>query len=163
VDVQYRVDGATSWNSITDTFDSSPSQEIDLTSDNSVSGKWIELRLILRTTDNTATPQVLATDTESLLRQSVKHQYPITFRLEDNGVDKRGTPTGQTVAAQLAQLDAWVNAKLPLSMDCVLAPYDNKVVFPEPVPLKIIKWLELDGGRMAAICQMTLIDIASAE
>lgn len=162
---QYRVEGGSSfWGEDADwedigTFDLSPSEEIDLSSDNDVTGKWIQFRLILETRDNTETPEVLAMVIEALMREMNKFAYRINFRLADRDNDLTGEPDLQTMSTKLTQLDGWVNSAAPVTMNSISDVFDSKTVFPEPVPLRPVRVVMLEDGREVHVCQMTLIEI----
>lgn len=162
VDAQYKVDGDTTWTDISDTFDTSPLQEVSIASTNDVTGKWLQYRLILRTQDNTVTPEILASVVETLLRVPVKYAYTITFRLADNDNDLVGEPEHLTAQSKITQLDAWIAAALPITLNSNSITYDAKVVLPEPTPVKLTKITEKDAeadGRAVYVGQCTLVEI----
>jgi|GEM_PF-2110128 len=160
IEADYKTDTSTSWIEIPDVFDTSPYQEIDLSLDNSVTGRWIQFRLRLYTTDQTKTPVVIATILKCVVIFDVKYTYSLVFRLADNDIDLLGSVDAVTAKAKRDTLDGWVASPLPITMNSISAFEDGKVVKPSSVPLRRLKILkDKQTGKETWICQMTFLEI----
>uniref|UniRef100_A0A6M3JBH7 Uncharacterized protein n=1 Tax=viral metagenome TaxID=1070528 RepID=A0A6M3JBH7_9ZZZZ len=154
----YRTSGST-WTEISDVFDTSPLQEIDIVTDYSVSGRWIELRFRIETSDNQVTPVLMGIVIEGLTRIPVKFAYTLTFRAADRDHDLQGEFDPVTGYAKVDQMDTWVASPLPLLLNSWSNYEDGMYVFPEPSPVRFIKKFKDEDGREARVCQTTLIGI----
>lgn len=160
IEVDYKTDTSTSWTEIPDVFDTSPYQEIDLSTDNSVTGRWIQFRLRLYTTDQTTTPVLIATILKCVVVFDVKYTYSLVFRLVDNDINLLGEVESTTAKAKRDYLDAWVASALPITMNSISDFEDGKLVKPSSVPLRRLRILkDKQTGKETWICQMTFLEI----
>jgi hypothetical protein len=83
-ELDYRLNQDDDWTMFTDTFTTSPTQEINLTEQYGLAGKRLQLRLRGYTTDATKTPVFLAMIIGAVIRVDVKHMWgPFNVRLMD--------------------------------------------------------------------------------
>lgn len=137
-EVDYRLDGETTWTTLDDVVDESPVQEIDLTSIFGLSGKRLQFRLRIQTNDNTKTPIIRVVLIEALTRVANKFAYSIPFVFEDNGRDLLGQPDDTTDAQdKIELLNEWATETMVL-MRSVDPALDNRLVFILPVPSRAI-------------------------
>jgi hypothetical protein len=155
---QYRADESTTWISLPTAFDTSPGQEKDMTADYSLTGKQLQMRLILRTSDTTKSPTVLASVLNAFVIDPVKFTFTMNFRAADRDVDLNGDFDPIGAKAKIDQLNAWIADGKPLTMNSCSDLYDNKILFPLRQPVKPLEVVEEEGGREVHICQMTLLE-----
>jgi hypothetical protein len=155
---QYRADENTAWISLPTAFDTSPGQEKDMTADYSLTGKQLQMRLILRTSDTTKTPTLLASVLNAFVIDPVKFTFTMNFRAADRDVDLNSDfdPVGAKV--KIDQLNAWIADGKPLTMNSCSDLYDNKILFPLRQPVKPLEVVEEEGGREVHICQIMLLE-----
>jgi len=160
VEADYKTDTVTTWTEISDTFDTSPYQEISLATANNVSGRWIQFRLRFYTTDNTKTPVLIATILKALSIFEVKYTYTLTFRLSDNDINLLGEQEADSALTKRNYLDAWVASALPITMNSISSFEDSKLVKPSSVPVRRLRILkDKQTGKETWICQMTFLEI----
>ena len=134
VELDYQLDEDTAWSRASDTFDTSPIQEVNLLSSLSETGKRMRYRIRLLTTDNSKTPKIKSVVVETVSRIPVKFAYSLPYRLKDNDHDLLGADESRTAAAKQAIMDAWASNLTPLSMQCRHALFDGKTVFADSIP-----------------------------
>ena len=157
--VDYRTDGSINWTEISDYFNTSPNEELDISSSYNVSGKWIELRFRVRTYSNSVTPIIYAAVIEGIEIDPVKYLYPLVFAVEDNQRDLLGDPDDYiTAQAKINQLDTWVGEATPLQLNTITALENAQYVFPQPVPVRTIAKFH-EEEREVRICQLDLVGI----
>jgi hypothetical protein len=159
VEVQYRTDtyddnpkslGAKPWKSLPTLFTTSPSQKVNIATENNISGKWIQFRLILRTNNNTKSPEILSLVLDSILQEDVNWAYDLMFRLKDNDLDLNGEYDGIEASAKIAALDGWTMDCLPVTMESRFENFDGKTV--KPQPLSFSHWKqEVEGEKHETI------------
>lgn len=157
--VDYRTDQNNAWVEVADIFDESPFQEVEFSSGNDVSGRWIQLRVRLYTLDASYTPSLEALVLESVMRVPIKHVYPLQFRLGERDLDLTGELDPVSGIAKLAQLDAWINSILPLTLNSISPLSDGKLVYPEPGGVQLVDRVQDDQGREVWIARMNLISL----
>ena len=155
---QYRADESTTWISLPTAFDTSPGQEKDMTTDYSLTGKQLQMRLILRTSDTTKSPTILASVLNAFVIDPVKFTFTMNFRAADRDVDLNGDFDPVGAKAKVDQLNAWIADGKPLTMNSCSDLYDSKILFPLRQPVKPLEVVEEEGGREVHICQMTLLE-----
>jgi len=154
--VDYRVDGATAWTRLA-VYSTSPQSESDFTSDDSLTGKYIELRIRLNTTDNTKTPVLLGTIIDTLEVNEVHDMYTLTFRLKDYDTNLQGVTDTSTAAEKWAILKAMVAAGKPVLMNTASDMDNNVRVFPQPAGLRRLGVSTQPGISQYHLCQMSLV------
>lgn len=168
VKVEYQVDDdpdnlpfAQSWTAISGTFDTSPSEEIDLSSTHDVTGKRIRFRIRLMTLDNSKTPRVVAALLKMVAVQEVKYQFPILFVVKDLDTDLFGASkdSEENMLAEVgAILQGWVNSATALLMRSRFYEMDNRYV-----KLDQLNWQPLMDSASenyeAGLYQAVLIDL----
>lgn len=134
VSVSYRLDDETDWTSISETFTDTPFDE-KVIGTRGVSGRRIQLRFTLGTSDARRTPVLRASILESVTIAPTKHAYSLSVFLRDIKRDLHGAidDDAQTV---IAKLDEWSNSATPLQMRCVHPLFDSKDVFLMPSTLR---------------------------
>ena len=144
VQVDYRMDSDTSWTSVTGTFDSFPSEEIDLSTSTppSSTGRRIQFRIRLYTKSNTNTPKIRATVIEGIGFIPVKYQYSFAAQLRESDMDidldGEEETTWTTVESKTVKLLEWANNGTALTWRCNFSPYDNKTVYIDPPSMQPI-------------------------
>ena len=173
VEIEYQTNTDTdssTWNPVDDTdkpFSSSPSEELDFSTDTppDVQARRLRYRLRLQTNDNDSTPVVNATVLEAVARVSVKYQYGITFRAMDESIDLEGDDDDYTTAETLmAKLDSWATSATPLTARFIFSPFDSvagsvtgRTVFIEPASLQPL-YVIADDQLETHLGQATLIE-----
>jgi hypothetical protein len=144
VQVEYQEEtGSVSggWTALVSAFNTSPFQEVLLSSSYNITSRRIRFRIRLFTTSYLTTPVVKASVVEALIRLPVKYSYTMTIRLEDYPQYMGGNPDMMTnVEDIMTRLDAWADAPTALTMRTVYSPYDNKRVVIEPISTRPLKW-----------------------
>lgn len=132
-ELDYRVNDETEWTTLGDVFNTSPTQEIDFTSQYGIAGKRLQVRLRGYTADASKTPIFLAIIISAVLRTDVKNMYgPFTFLLtDDERVGVRELDMPYTAAEKLKILEDWADASNDsmLSMSSVSSLCHGKMVF----------------------------------
>ncbi len=159
VQVDYRTDVETAWTRVSSAFTTSPYQEQDLSSAMDVSGRWIELRIVLQTEDNTITPEVFAWVLKAIEREEGKYANTYTFRVKDWDRDLQGNPIDETVSSFIGKMETMINGPLPLLINSISDLDDSKYVVAQPASLKRLRIVPEEGGRELHICQLTLLEI----
>lgn len=161
VKADYRIAGTTTWTEITDTFDTSPYQEVALEEENNVTTRWFEIRLRLFTGNQAYTPLIYGTVLQVMMFSQIKFVYNLVFRLADEDNDLNGDRDAVGYKAKFDQLNTWARGALPIMFNSNSTLDDGTYVFPGPTPLRrkaIIK--DPDTQREINICQMTLIEVS---
>ncbi len=159
VQVDYRTDVATVWTRVSSAFTASPYQEQDLSSAMDISGRWIELRVVLQTEDNTVTPEVFAWVLKAIEREEGKYANTYTFRVKDRDRDLQGNPIDETVSSFIGKLETMINDPLPLLINSISDLDDSKYAVAQPASLKRLRVIPEEDGRELHICQLTLLEI----
>lgn len=129
IEWDYKLDEATTWTPIATPFTSGPVQKISLNK----TGKLLYLRFRPQTNDNTETPRITSINVATTEQPDVHYTYSLNFVYQDNGRDLLSNVENYTRAETLiAQLDAWMTAKTPLTMHSISETYDNKIVTLDP-------------------------------
>ena len=159
VQVDYRTDVNTAWTRVVGAYDSSPYEEQNLSSAYDVSGRWIELRTVLQTNNNTITPEIFAWVLKAIEREEGKYANTYTFRVKDWDRDIMGNPLDYTVSSFMSSLETMINSPLPLLMNSISELDDNQYVVAQPASLKRLRVIPEEDGREVHICQLTLLEI----
>lgn len=157
--VDYRTDVNASWTRIATAFTTSPYQEQDLSSSQNVSGRWIELRIVLQTEDNTVTPEVLAWVLKVIEREEPKYADTYTFRVKDWDRDLMGDPQDYSVSSYMNALETMISDPLPVLINSISDLDDNRYAVAQPASLKRLDVIPEEDGRELHICQLTLLEI----
>ena len=131
IKVEYKTDTDTSWTTA-GYINTSPIDELDLSSSYNVTGYRIKFRFTLHTADSDITPRIVAAVVKGVIRVEVKKGWAVTVLVTPN---KDLTGNSEVQSGILAQLDEWANSDLtaaPLLMRHNLSYYDNHRVFIEP-------------------------------
>jgi hypothetical protein len=157
--VDYRTDEDTAWTRIANEFDTAPYQEEDLASTQDVTGRWIELRIVLRTFDNRFTPELLAWVIKAIEREEGKYANTYTFRVKDWDRDLQGDPQDYDVDTFMTDLESMVNDPVPMYVNSISDLDDSQYVVSQPTSLRRIRVIPEEDGRELHICQITLLEI----
>ena len=131
IKVEYKTDTDTSWTTA-GYINTSPIDELDLSSSYNVTGYRIKFRFTLHTADSDITPRIVAAVVKGVIRVEVKKGWAVTVLVTPN---KDLAGNSEVQSGILAQLDEWANSDLtaaPLLMRHNLSYYDNHRVFIEP-------------------------------
>jgi hypothetical protein len=154
------LENCTHWHAAEEVFNTSPFQEVLLSSDYDVVARRIRFRFKLHTNDNTKTPVIKAIVIEALLRFPVKYSYTFNFRLEDTPEYYAGHKDITMRAEDIsAILDEWGDAPTVLTMRCNFSPFDNKKVVIEPTSLKPIELTTSNMLYEKHVGQITLLEV----
>jgi hypothetical protein len=156
--VDYRTDESIAWTRISNPFTSSPYQEEDFISTMDVEGRYVELRLVLQTDDNTITPQLLAFLIKSIQLGDAKYKVTYNFRVKDNDKDLQGDPIDMDVSTFVSQLESWVGTPTPMYVNSNSDLEDSKWMVAQPASLRRLDVIEEDDGKELHICQLTLLE-----
>jgi len=159
VQVDYRTDVTTAWTRVSSAFTTSPYQEEDLSSAMNISGRWIELRVVLQTEDNTITPEVFAWVLKAIEREEGKYANTYTFRVKDWDRDLQGNPIDETVSSFISKLETMINGPIPILINSISDLDDSKYVVAQPASLKRLRVIPEEDGRELHICQLSLLEI----
>jgi hypothetical protein len=154
--VEYKVDTDNSWTKIdyaTDNswtkigvVETSPIQELDLSTSYDVTGYRIKFRFTLHTSDSSETPRLLAYVVKGVVRVDVKKGWNVTV-ISENERDLNGIRDSQDNI--ISQLDTWANSDdtaAPLLLRHNISYYDNKYVFIDPASISL-QQVELNTAR----------------
>jgi hypothetical protein len=138
IEWDYKKNDDTAWTPVSTGFTTPPVQEISL----NISARRLKLRFRLQTNDNTETPKIRHMLVTATTRPETRYTYTMNTSFEDGPIDLQGQEnTTLTAAAQITQLDAWMEANTVLTVSSVFSPLHNKSVLLEPIvfsPLSII-------------------------
>lgn len=157
--VDYRTDEDTTWTRISNVYDTAPYQEEDLSANHDVSGRWIELRIVLRTYDDSVTPELLAWVIKAIEREEGKYANTYTFRVKDRDRDLQGDPQDYRVDDFMGDLETMINDPLPVLVNSVSDLDDSRYVVAQPTSLRRIRVIPEEDGNELHICQITLLEI----
>lgn len=157
--VDYRTDEQTSWTRITTPYTTSPYQENDLVSTYNVEGRYIELRIVLQTEDNTVTPEVLAYVIKSVMREESKYASTYSFRVKDWDRDLQGDPIDETISTIMSKLNTMISTPAPIYVNSISDLEDGKWMVPQPASLRRLEVIEDEDGRELHICQVTMLEM----
>jgi hypothetical protein len=136
IEMDYMLDGNTTWTAISGNINTEPSEELDLSSATppSSAGKRVKYRLRIMTNDRNQPVKTRAVVTKSVARIPIKYTYSWTFRAYDEAIDIEGEDDSVYTAVEtmMTQLDTWANAGTALTMRCLYSPFDNKTVQVDP-------------------------------
>lgn len=167
LEIDYRLDDNTDWITYDNELYDEPQATIDFgqVPTYGLGAKRIQMRVRFYTTDNTATPILLAVILETVIRIGVKHMYPLVFRLMD---DEPCLSAGEhddykDAMDKLKVLDDMADAtdNTMVMMRSVSPLYDGKMVFLNPIDveqIKIKKDPNNDKGANVYVCTTTVQD-----
>lgn len=157
---QTEADGENTWHDA-GTIDAN-GEELLFTSDYSLSGKRLRMKIEFVSTDDTQHMQIDAVLVQEVERLPVKWQYPITFILNEDALDLVGRPTKMSVEDMSDQLVAWMNVEstpLPLTVSSNLTELHNKVVFLDQLSIDMLEQ-EMNPRRKAKyLCSANLLEV----
>jgi hypothetical protein len=166
VSLAFRVDDDDdSWNTA-GTFTISPSQEINLSATNNVSGKRIKFKLTLNTSDEYKSPRIIALVIKAIVRMPVKQSWLLTFISNPKvGLDKK--PLGDDQGDLLSQLETWADSEdhaTPLTMNANHSFYNGKTVFIDPASIQLLSSKPTRNAQSKEreynqVCKMTVYEI----
>jgi hypothetical protein len=158
VTVEYRTDDDSAWVSA-GTIDTSPSQKLAL-GNYDVTGRRLQYRLTLNTTDATKTPRVLRVLIEGVQRIPPARVWSFNFYVSDEWVNLQGGDLTETAKTFTDQLRTWADSRYtpaPLVMHSNFSIWDNIHVFIEPARLQAVEPTQTEPGRsIRLVGQMTL-------
>lgn len=162
IQADYRVNDEANWYSMTDylteTFDTSPIQEIKLSPLNSVKGAWFQYRLRIMTNTNLITPRLLASVIEAIARIPTKNAYQMVFRLADGDHDLNGEPDMTSALTKKGYLDSMAQQANPIQMWTNMGFWEHKWVLLENIPVQVLAIIQ-EENRDVYVCQATVIEI----
>ena len=162
IGVDYQTETGTlvsGWTAISDDFDTSPYQEVLISSSYNVTGRRIRFRYRLYTDDNTKTPVIRATVLDTLMRFPVKYMYSMNIRLEDYPASHVGRKDYLTTVEDItSQLETWSDAPTILTFRCVFSPYDNKRVVLEPLSMNPTE-VDTETQNEKHLANLTLLEV----
>ena len=134
IEADYLVDDeGAEWTPLPNTFTQSPSQEINLVErgKQSVTGKFLMLRLRFISTDKTKTPELNAYVLNIVSRIPTKFGYVATVRLDARPRDLNGEPDAyhENGLDKIADLDELADSLQVLEMSSTLKLFHGKRVF----------------------------------
>lgn len=151
----YQTDTATdddAWTALSDVYDTSPIQEIDLSATHNVTGKRIRFKLVFATNQSTVSPRLKALTLNAVCRVPQKNTYSYTFTAETAMRDANGQYMDITLDSAMAKLAEWADSNqraAPLLMRSNLAEVDGgsgRYVFIDP-PNKSPVYIEMADGQ----------------
>jgi hypothetical protein len=168
VKADYKIDGDTTWKEISGNFDTVPVEEAIISSSTppNTYGKRIRIRLHLITNDNTKTPRVKTMAIEMVAYSRIKYGYSFYYKPADGqkNIDLRGDPdqTFDNTEAIFNKIDYWAANAVPLTLNCVYAPYHNKTVIINPMqsaPLSLNLEEVAGDGRESHVGQIICLEV----
>lgn len=166
IELDYRLNEDSDWTTIDEQFDESPTKRVDLIDQYGLSGKRIQLRVRSYTTTASISPIILAIIAEAVLRTSVKNQYPITFRLMDEGNTLNGMREPEDESdpiTLLGQLQDWADDSSDgmLWMESASRLYHERMVFLNPITVQQVSMKpdpQKEGSIEIFVCTASLQD-----
>jgi len=164
ITIEYRLDTDTAWTKLTSSFDASPSEEIKLSANNDVDGRWIQFRFIFENDQRNETPILYSWALELFSLAEIKFKYRLMFRLADNDQNLcnmfEGKPSdGAGIDEKSAIIDAWINNRTALTMTSLSTMENNKSVLPTGLPLRrISKFYDEKSGKDVYIGELELLE-----
>ena len=145
IKIEYMVDEDTTWTKV-GVAETSPIQELDLSTSYNVTGYRIKFRFTLHTSSATETPRIIAIVVKGVIRIDVKKGWNVTV-ISENERDLNGDVDDN--GNLLTQLDTWANSDstaAPLVLRHNISYYDNKYVFIDPASVAL-QQVKLAGTR----------------
>jgi hypothetical protein len=143
IEMDYMLDGDTTWTAMSGNINTEPSEELDLSSATppSSAGKRVKYRLRIMTNNRNQPVKTRAVVTKSVARVPIKYTYAMTARGYDEPIDIEGEDDATYTAIEtlLTQMDTWSNAGTALTMRTLYSPFDNKTVQIDPASVQPIK------------------------
>jgi len=162
ITAEYMTDIDNTWHSLPDTFDTSPMQEVLMTSDYSVYGKRWKYRLTMTTNDDTVSPRVKAVTVPAVTRLPPNKAWSLTVIADDALVDRQGARQRMTAKELMDLLEQWSDSgqsPIPLTMRSPIEAFDNQRVFIEPPTIQPI---EVQNGAKKALRAIVSLNIYAA-
>lgn len=134
IKIEYKVDNDTTWTTA-GYVDTSPIEELDLSSSYNVTGYRIKFRFTLHTADDDITPRIVAYVVKGVVRVDVKKGWSVQVLSENERDLQKNADTQGNI---MTTLDGWANSDeraAPLLLRHNLSYYDNKYVFIDPASL----------------------------
>ena len=161
---EYQTDDATDWTEIygdmdTYVFDTF-SEEIDLATTPSVSGKRIRFKFTLISHDGAETPRLVASVLEAITRIPTKYVTTFTARLVDDDTQRDNAPDSVRLAAtKWTNLLAFQAQSTPVLTECGFAMLDNIYAFVDDVTPIALALEDAEGTRTKYIVRIRLIEV----
>ena len=161
---EYQTDDATDWTEIygdmdTYVFDTF-SEEIDLATTPSVSGKRIRFKFTLISHDGAETPRLVASVLEAITRIPTKYVTTFTARLVDDDTQRDNAPDSVRLAAtKWTNLLAFQAQSTPVLTECGFAMLDNIYAFVDDVTPIALALEDAEGTRTKYIVRVRLIEV----
>lgn len=151
IEMDYRLNEDTEWETLDDKFTISPTQEVDFSEMYGLAGKRLQFRFRGYTTNNTKTPVLLASIVNTVLRTDVKYMYgAVSFRVLDAEatLEKDGEDT-LTAAEKLKIIEDWADASTDsmLWMQSVSELFHDKIVFMNTPSSRQTNYSDADGNK----------------
>lgn len=153
----YRLDGDTAWTAIGTKFNTPLGQKVEFTS-STISGRRIQFRLRFYTNSNRSTPVLKAWVLYALIREELKNQYTIRFRLRDDGRDLNGDPEVFTPDQVISSLSAMAQDTERYTVSSVTRLLDGKTVIVESGSVRLVNRIQEDNAE-TEIYEMTLFEV----
>jgi len=142
IKIEYKLDEDTTWTTA-GYANTSPIDEVDLSSSYDVTGYRIKFRITLHTSSSSETPRIIAIVVKGVIRVDVKNGYSVRV-ISDAEYDLNGDEEDQGDVK--SYLDTWANSETqaaPLTLSHNLTYYDNKYVFIDPASI-VLQQVELN-------------------
>jgi hypothetical protein len=142
IEIDYQTDDAdddSPWLRFGADVTASPHEAVSF-GDGVVTGRRARFRMRLLT-DDEATPVIITSaELRGNTMNEVLYDYIVDIKLADKIELLNGSDETQTMAAKLAQLEAWQEDATPLTARCVVGPFDNILCHIDPVSLVPASW-----------------------
>jgi hypothetical protein len=152
VALAYQKDGDTTWTDVTGYYDSF-SEELDLASTPSVTGKRIRFKFTLSSHDGANTPRIVATILEAITRLPNKYITTVTARLDPDDPDDY-----TSALTKFNALTTMQDAVLPVTVESLVDMLDGKTAFIDGLTPRGYKAIN-KNGRTSYVIQFSLIEI----
>jgi hypothetical protein len=166
INAYYMKDSDSTWTAITGNFDTTPSEEINLTAP--VAAKRIKLGLLFtksssssqtRGTTTYYTPYLRAWVLTGTVSLPVKWAYSLRYVAQDDAVDLEGDDdTYQRVETLINQMDTWAANGTPLTFRSTVSYMDNKTVIIDPQSVTPV-FVEPDDQTERALAQVSFLEV----
>ena len=153
ITISYQLDNDTDadlWHALPETFDTSPMQEVMMSSAYTTSGKRWRYKITLTTSDDSLTPRVKAITIPAVTRLPPNKAWNMTVLADDAMVNRQGNEQHLSAKLLMDQLETWANSALtplPLTMNSAVSVFDNKRVFIEPPTVQPIEVINADRTK----------------
>ena len=159
VKIEYKIDDDTTWTELDWLAGIDLDNNKNLSSTNTLTGRRIKLRFVLRNYNNRYPTQWLGWVLNLSFSLDQKYIYRVRFRIKDNDVDLNQIADDYDSGLdKLSQLKTWANEKSPIKINSYDPSFDDVyglIDYPSLRTVAVIK----DEGRITRVCELSIKEI----